>query len=249
MRRVELHILTHNEAEILPYVLRHYRTFCQRITVHDAQSTDTTRSIAESFGAIVKDWRTDGVNDALAKELKEAAVRESRADWCITADADELIYFPRGATATLDAYDKAGLAVIKTRGFEMWDDVFPTGDGQLYDYVKRGSPDQKWYAKPILVAPPRIQELVFSAGAHTCWATLKDGSKWHDQEEPADPPTYMLHCHHIGGPERITRRYAGQQSRHSATNIKNRWGNFADPRVHMQEKRDQILDNLRQVIP
>lgn len=244
----EGHILCFNEEDILPFTLRHYATFCDRIFLHDAQSTDRSRMIAMNCGAEIIDWETDGVNDMLAKTLKERSVMESRADWCIVADADELIYFPEGPSYSLGSYEAQGLAVVKPHGFEMVSDEFPTGDGQIYDQVTLGAPDDKWYAKPILTMPGRLRSIVYSAGAHQAWATLANGAKWHDSDGFAEPAAYLLHCHHLGPIDRIGRRYAGQQARHSKTNISNKWGNFADPYQHARDKRAAIMKRVQTVI-
>ena len=131
----------------------------------------------------------------------------------------------------------------------MFSDEMPTLDrGQVYQQVTRGYRDQQWYSKPILFRPSLIKKFTFGAGCHTCWVELKDGTKISDPQTPTTPETYMLHYHQIGGLDRIARRYAGQQSRHSQTNIKNKWGNFKAPMDHAREKRDLIVPHLEQVI-
>ncbi len=244
---IAAHILCFNEQDILGFTLRHYTSFCETVVVHDAFSTDRSRDICEQYGAEVRDWRTDGVNDMLAKKVKADAVMACKADWCIPVDADELIYFPHGAFATLAAYQAAGVAIVKPHGFEMFCDDFPNTEMQIYDQVKMGTPNH-WCDKPCLVAPSRIAAIEFGAGAHAAYATLKNGKKWDDEKAFTEPPTYLLHCHHLGGLDRIARRYAGQQSRHSKTNIAKRFGNFEDPRKHAMDKRRMILAGLRQVI-
>lgn len=248
MPSVECHILCYCEAEILPYTLRHYATFCERIVVHDAFSKDGSRDIAKEYGAEVRDWDCPGVDDLKAKKLKEDAVMTCKADWCAAVDADEFIYFPLGSFHTLESYDADKLAVIKTRGYEMFSDEFPATQGQIYDVVTQGAPDFKWYSKPVLVAPRRVKSIIFGAGCHQAWAKLTDGGAWNDEQVPADPETRLLHFHHIGGLDRIGRRYAGQQSRHSQTNIKNKFGNFEAPMKHAQDKRAAIVANLERVV-
>ena len=246
--RAEVHILCFNEEQILPYTLRHYATFCDKIVLHDAFSTDSSRVIARKYGAEVRDWHCIGVNDLIAKRTKEEAVMNSKADWCGLVDADEFLYFPEGHYHTLSVYEADGVAVVKTRGYEMLSDVFPDTEQQIYDVVKHGAADQKWYGKPILIAPAKIKSLSFGAGCHQVWAKLKDGSSWDDVQTPSDPPTLMLHYHHLGPVDRITRRYAGQQSRHSAENIKRKWGNYDAPAKHAMDKRVAITSKLVQVI-
>ena len=105
--KIQVHILAFNEEDILPYTLRHYSQFATKIIVHDSFSTDRTREICKDYGAEVRDWDTGGVlNDNLSRELKSTAWIGTDADWVITADADELIYFPKGVTQTLEEYDR-----------------------------------------------------------------------------------------------------------------------------------------------
>lgn len=248
MSSVEVHIIAFNEAELIPFTLRHYATFCDRMIVHDGGSTDGTREIARQLGADVRDFITDGVNDKLFKELKQSCWRGTDADWVIPADCDELLFAPQGWFATLASYEANGEAVIKPRGFEMFSDTMPTPGRQITEQIRDGAEDSKWYAKPILIRPKLIRELIYSAGCHTCWATTTDGRKISDPKLPSDPPCYLLHYHQIGGLERITRRYAGQQSRHSETNRKNKWGNFDSPAKHAADKRAAIMAGLQRVI-
>lgn len=246
---VEVHLLAFNEQDILPFALAHYGTFAERIIVHDGFSTDRSRDIARTFGAEVRDFHSDGVNDILFKKLKETCWNGTDADWVVTADADELIYFPEGSFHTLSAYEADGVAIVKPVGFEMFSDEMPVIEkGQIYQQVQKGARDEKWYSKPILFRPSLIQKLTFGAGCHTCWADLKNGTKIADPKETTVPETYLLHYHQIGGIERIARRYAGQQSRHSQTNIKNKFGNFEDPLKHARDKRALIEPRLEQVI-
>ncbi len=249
MSSVQLHLIAYNEAELIPFTLRHYALFCDRMIVHDGGSTDGTREIARELGAEVRDFFTDGVNDKLFKELKQTAWRGTDADWVITADCDELLYAPDGWFATLASYEANNEAVIKPRGFEMFSDTMPHPDrGHITEQIRMGAEDSKWYSKPILFRPKLLRELVFSAGCHTCWATTTDGRKISDPQTPSDPACLLLHYHQIGGIERITRRYSGQQSRHSATNIRNNWGNFDSPAKHALEKRASITARLETVI-
>ena len=248
---VEVHILAWNEREIMPFVLRHWQTFAWRVIVHDAGSTDGTREIVEDFGAELVDWRTDGVNDQLAMELKNACWQGTKADWVATMDCDELLYFPLDAFDTLAVYRMMGVAVVKPHGWEMFSDKFPTGTGQIYDEVKMGARDQKWYAKPVLFTPHLVANAGLGHGAHDSYPVLHDGRclgqtfLW----PPAEPPTYLLHCKHVGGMERSTERYKRQRMRLSQTNVEHRWGNFAPELDHAKEKREYILAHLEQVIP
>jgi len=246
---IQVLILSFNEETILPYTLRHYRTFADKILVYDAFSTDNTRNICREYGAIVQDWKTDGLNDAVAKHIKNTGwINNHKSDWVICVDADELIYFPKGAEYTLGQYDMQKLGVIKPYGFEMFSETMPTTSGQIYDEIKMGGRDDKWYGKPVLFSPRRLRSIDFSAGAHTCtWIDI-DGNDRQCPSPEIEPPTYLLHYHHIGPIERIAARYDATRARLSKTNVDNKWGNF-DPGIkHAQDKRKAISKTLHQVI-
>jgi len=247
--KVQVHLLTFNEEEILPYTLRHYTTFATKIIIHDGFSTDRTRAIASSYGAEVRDWNTGGkINDKLAQQLKNTAWQGTDADWVVTADADELIYFPGGAALTLEMYERHRVAIVKPHGFEMCSDVFPTTQGQLYDEVKMGAADDKWYAKPILFSPKRISEMNFGVGAHTCRPVTKNGKNTMVPAMRSRPSTYLLHCKHLGPVERVAKEYRADLLRLSDINRQHGWGNQGDGLVHAQEKRVGIMSRLQRVI-
>jgi hypothetical protein len=185
----------------------------------------------------------------MAKELKETAWRQDGADWSIMVDADEIVYFPEGHWHTLEAYRAAGISMVKPHGFEMFSDKPPTTQGQIYDELVMGSPENKWYAKPALICPPLLDKVVFTAGAHEGWAHLKDGrSIYSGGLQPSTPPTYFLHYHHVWGIDKAVARYTRQRERLSRLNVQMKWGNFDPPLKHAMDKREQILPGLRRVI-
>lgn len=247
--KIQVLILAFNEETILPYTLRHYRTYADEIIVYDAFSTDNTRNICREYGAVIHDWKTDGLNDSIAKHIKNTGwINSHKSDWVICVDADELIYFPKGTRSTLEQYDLQKLGVVKPYGFEMFSETLPTTSGQIYDEIKMGGRDDKWYGKPVLFSPRRLRSIDFSPGAHTCtWIDI-DGN---DQQCPVadfNPPTYLLHYHHIGPIERIAQRYDATRERLSKINVDNNWGNFDPGMKHASDKRAAIFKTLRQVI-
>lgn len=246
---IDVYILAYNEAEIITYTLRHYATFARRIVVYDAFSTDKTRDICKEYGAEIVEWETNGLDDMQAKFVKQTAWKGTDANWAICVDADELFYFPHGVFQTLSYYDMQNLHVIKPRGFEMTSDVYPTTDQQIYDEVKMGGRDDYWYAKPVCFAPQRIESIEFGAGAHVCEGILKGGKRFKNPTQPSEPPSYLLHYHHIGPIDRIAARYDATRKRLSPTNVKNRFGNFDPGMKHAQDKRALIAKTLHQVIP
>jgi Glycosyl transferase family 2 len=246
----EVHLLSHDLEEILPWALRHYLKFAS-VVVHDGGPEGWSTITAERMGAKAVPWDTSGkLNDELAMNLKNECWKGTDADWVICADADELVYFPEGATVTLSAYSRMGAAVIKPEGYEMFSEIFPTGEGQIYDQIKEGSREDKWYAKPILFSPKKVKETGFGIGAHDAFPVLHNGMVIHtDKSWPnPNPRALLLHYHQIGPIERVASRYDDTRKRLARVNEMNRWGNFKPGLAHAQEKRAYILPRLQQVV-
>lgn len=246
---VEVHIVSFCEERIIPFTLRHYAQFADKIVLHDSFSTDNTRMIARKYGAEVRDFDTKGqINDTLLTALKQEAWKRTSADWVIFVDADELVYFPIGSDNSFPAYEAGNIAVVKPYGYEMVSDVFPTTSGQIYDEVKFGGVDNRWYAKPCIWNPRLVKTLVFSAGAHECNAMLKDGRRLPNPTIPSNPPAYLLHFKHVDSVEIIAAGYEAAKARMSAVNKQNGWGWHGDPLQHAKNKREAITKTLQRVI-
>ena len=250
--KIEVHILTYNEEEMLPYTLRHYTSFAHLVRLHDAGSTDRTLEIAKEFGADVQSWDTKGeLNDELSMSLKNSCWKETDADWVIVVDCDELVYFPKGAQKTLEAYSRLGIPMVKTSGFDMYSETWPTTTGQIYDEVKRGAPSDKWYAKPALFSPKLVTDSGFGIGAHEARCVLKNSESidFDRTTKKTNPPTYLLHfAHGIGPPERVAAKLDAKRARLSKMNEKHHWGNFKPGAEHVQEKLAGIIPFLKIVI-
>ncbi len=246
---IEVHIVSYNEAFILAYALRHYKTFASKIVVHDAGSTDGTLALCAAEKVQVEPWSAGAsINDTLLRELKETCWRDTMADWVIIVDADELLYFPGGVMPTLASYEARALAIVKPHGWEMESPEMPTTAGQIYEEINHGAPDDRWYAKPCMFSPRRVQAIKYSAGAHECAAELVGGLMMGNPERFSEPPALLLHYKHIGSVERIGERYDGNRARFSQENIRHGWGNYEPGVKHATDKRNAILKNRSKVL-
>ena len=249
--KVDAHVLTWNESRILSYLVRHYRTFCQGIVIHDLGSEDETVLMARILGCdVIAHDANSRLDDLLNRKIKNECWTGTDADWVICADADEFIYFPDGHEATLEAYDSARFPIVKPMGFEMLSSKFPTTGGQIYDEIREGAPEGRWYSKPILFSPKLVKAIDFSVGAHQAAVRLNDGGHLMlDENSPVTQPAcYLLHFKHIRPLEEVARRYDEMRSRMSSANIEHRWGNFKPGIEHAVEKRNYIMKNLQTVI-
>jgi hypothetical protein len=250
--RVEAHVLRYGDDWLVPYVVRHYLSFCDKLVIHDAGGGHSLEMIAENMPAVsVVPWDCPEVNDIRYAELRNSCWKGSTADWVIVGDMDEFIYLPEGAEKSLGAYTQMGAAAIRPHGFEMFSETYPTTQGQIYDEIKFGAPDDKWYGKPILFCPKLVSDMRWGLGSHECDPVLHDGRRFHvgPRWPFAKPPCWLLHWHHIGPAKDIGDKYDATITRMCAQNKKMHWGNLEKGSKHVADKRANIVPNLTQLIP
>jgi len=180
-----------NEELMLPYYLRHYSQFCDRIIILDNMSTDGTRMIAEEYANIVDieiiPFETDGkFNDYAHIELKKQSLQHAkgRADFAILTDCDEFVYHPNIKQFLEENKD---CSVFYPAGFQMVSDEFPYNlPGQLYEYVTFGEPTP-WYVKPMIINLNIIENLEWVEGAHELDADIELGKFYHPVPEDIRP--------------------------------------------------------------
>lgn len=145
--RVWLFCILRNEAKILPYFLRHYVPWVEKLIFYDDQSDDGTRDIIEACPkAELRDWPgTHGICDDEFMHFSNTQWKEARghADWVCWLDADEFLYHPR-ILRLLALYLVDGVEVPNVAGYTMISDRFPTTSGQIYEEIRTGLPDLAW---------------------------------------------------------------------------------------------------------
>lgn len=126
----------YNEAELIPYWVRHYLEFCDKAIVYvDADSDDGTAEIAEAEGATVRVWEpTSQLDDRVFVDFANTQYHEviGKADWCIWVDADEFLWHPRGIGQRLDELLAEGVNLPQSGYYVMASDGLPTHPGQIY---------------------------------------------------------------------------------------------------------------------
>jgi len=129
--------LVYQEAALIAYWVRHYRSFCDKVIVYvDVESTDGTSEIAAHEGADVRpyDGGSTGLDDIAFVEFANRAYKEAvgNADWVIWADGDEILYTPN-IEQRLVELQRSGVTVPHLNYYVMAAPGLPTHAGQIYD--------------------------------------------------------------------------------------------------------------------
>jgi hypothetical protein len=207
--RLRIWVYTHcrNERLMMPYFLRHYCSFADRVTVFDDKSSDGTRDIvAAEPRAILRDWPGAlGLDDIEFCELFPQLYAEAagNADWVMWVDADEFIYHPdiRAALGKVGGlYD-----IVRPSGWSMISEKPPGTQGQIYDELKMGINADGAYDKPCVFVPRCAPN--WTVGRHSLSVP---------SQELSVPSIKLLHYRWLGVDyvrERNARNFARQSDR------------------------------------
>lgn len=187
------YVIIWNEELMLPFFLRHYSQFCDRIIIYDNMSTDGSREIIESFKEQVEieviPFETSGkFDDYVHIELKQRSIQHAKgsADFIILSDCDEFVFHTdlRGFLS-----QKLDCSVFFPAGFQMVSDGFPNPSqciGPIQQYVGHGEPNP-WYVKPMIVNINLIDQLEWVEGAHELDPGIDLGKFYHPIPEEIRP--------------------------------------------------------------
>ena len=148
--KIDVYSNMYNEEAMLPFWLRHYETFADRIFIWDGGSTNGTLDILKKHPKVTILPREQRGHDDhyYVTELYPQYKEHSRgvADWVIVVDADEFIYHPN-LKETLFSLKENGVEIVQCQGYSMISNKFPETDGQIYNSLKHGIESQldtKW---------------------------------------------------------------------------------------------------------
>lgn len=229
---IDLHILCYNEADIIRFVLRYYKTFCRKLYVYDNYSTDNSREIAKEEGAEVILFGSKFFDDEENRQLKNKCWVGSDADFVICCDMDEVLFagkFLPVDEAFKGIYLRRG-TIIKTIGWQIMSDEMPK---ENITEITNGFRFDN-YSKNIVFNPKAIKEINYNPGAHKIDPV---GDVVYSEDS-----LYVLHYKHIGGVQRTIDRYKILQKRLSKLNRQKGWGSHYNrsPASIRQEWNDRM---------
>ena len=234
---VHLYTRCWNDADMLPFMFRHYDPVVQRYIVFDAGSTDGSLEILASHPKTeVRPMPPPSdPSSRIASDLSvlENCWHESRgaADWVVVTDIDEHIYH-RDLPAFLARCKTSGVTIVPALGYHMISEEFPARDLLLCDCLTTGAV-RPHHNKLNLFSPDHVRATNFTPGRH---AAEPQG----DIVAPDRDELLLLHYKYLGF-ERIYARHQHFQARQGAKDLARGWG------YHYAWSREQLRSNWNQL--
>lgn len=207
--RLKIHVYSvmSNEQTLLPYWLRHYTTFAQRIFIIDDKSSDETVEIAKASNKVtmLKYKFSDNLIDAEHVDCFHKYYKQysrGKVDWVMCVDGDEFIHHPK-MMENLQLQRQRGIQVIRTTGYAMISRRLPKSKKQIYEELPWGLRERRW-DKPC-VFDPKL-DIVFGSGQHYLKAPT--------DIQPRRGKLSMLHYRYL------SRRYFLNRSRNLVAKLK-----------------------------
>lgn len=189
--KVWVFTISFNESYFMPFFLRHYSTFADKIIVWDEHSTDGTRGIVKACPkAELRDWPYRGLDDDRFLEAQHNWYKEARglADWAMWPDVDELLWHPNIREVLRDRVEQR-FDRLNARGFALLPPKPPVDDGhsQFWELAKLGVPTEN-YDKSVVLNP----------GCDIRWDYGRHKVLGFNGRSCPQTDFRLLHCHFLG---------------------------------------------------
>ena len=164
---ITVYTFLYNEEDILPYFLKHYSQFVDKIVVYNNMSTDNSIEILNNWKDCeieIRDFDTNNQYDeGTLMKLKNECWKECESDYVIVCDMDELLYHPDIKNFI---QKQSYVDYFTPSGYDMIGDEVPTDySKQIYEIIQNGT-ENVGYSKNVLFKRKDVLETNYSAGAH-----------------------------------------------------------------------------------
>lgn len=165
---INIFILCHNESNLLPHTIKHYRKYLPscKITIYDNESTDNSVELALSLGCNVISWNSNNIiDDHKYSEIKNNCWKNITNGWIIMIDMDEFVC----VTEDELLYEKTnGTSVLQIKGLEMIGEsnTVDLTDIDLQEINKYIDKDEE--SKKLCFLRENVTDMNYGIGAHQC---------------------------------------------------------------------------------
>jgi glycosyltransferase involved in cell wall biosynthesis len=158
--KVEIFVPAYNGMHILPLFLDHYQERFPECTIniYNDNSTDETGDYCRGRGCNVIDYIAEEPKGNSVTYIRNNCWKESKAEWIIVVDQDELINI---SLADLDAIEN--FDVIKFKGYNM---IVQEGQNGPREFTHGKL--HPWYCKPLMFRKS-VGEMNYIGGAHVAY--------------------------------------------------------------------------------
>jgi len=216
--KIHAYFFTYNEGIILPFLLEHYQ-FVDKITLIDGQSNDNTVEIIKKYKntEIIQIDSGGQIRDDIHLELRNNIWKQDSRiyDWVFILDADEFIFCYTNIRQRLEEITKQGFTIIRTCGYDMVSEEFPSYDKPITEQIKKGL-FHVYSNKPCIFNPTKIKEINMLHGGHVC-NPVGEGKVYYNAD------IKLLHYNRIGF-EYAIRKHVVNCNRKSESDLKQGWG-------------------------
>lgn len=187
LMKIWVFAVCHNEEAIIPWWLRHYGRFADRILVWDDASTDRSRALLQAHPSVTLfDCPWSGIDEdkALHHAYDVYPSARGKADWVMWVDMDEFLV----SDGLVD--ERTPYEVITTAGYNMMGRGLPENG-----YWHR----QIWQLNPMGVAAPvYAKPIMFRPQARVRWVRGKHKLEDCDPVCSPTPMAKLLHYRYLG---------------------------------------------------
>jgi len=220
---ITLYTLAYNEEVKIQFMIDFYKKRfpnCHFI-IYDNYSTDNTHKIIENNSCEIRMFDSNNqIDDIQLKDLKNNCWKDSKTDWVIVCDVDEMLDITE---QDLINEEKLETTIIKSEGYNM---VNMENNYDLSSIIY-GIPDHS-YDKLYMFNKKYIRDINYVCGAHTASpiGTIKLSFK-----------TYRAYHYTFIHPDLLVTRYKWTAKRLSENNIKYNMGTYhLDSEEKIREK-------------